>query len=465
MNALIVDPLKKLFSSYWIRSAFYTILQRFSLTVFGFISIIIIFREFHADKAKMGIWSLFLIAIGIFEQVKTNLLKNAQIKFVSATQDQTEKSVIASSSLVINICISLLFILIILLIGNQLSGWLIESAELAVMLKWFIPGVVFMIFFSHFEAVQQSHLDFKGVFAGYFVRQLLFLAILLFHRFSHLPFTLTDLVMYQTASLFVGTLVMFLFSRKYMNILFRPAMLWIRRIFSYGGYIFGSGTVAAIFQNLDQVMIARMPNGVHYVASYNVAYRINSLVDIPSYAAAEVLFPKASAASAEEGRAKIKYLYERMVAILLSFTIPAAIFIILFPGFFITIIAGPNYLDAAPILQLYMLAGILRPAQNQAANLLNSIGKAKFCFYINAGYLTVNLILNYIFLKTFGFYGAAIGTLITFIMGVIFWYFVMKKEIGLELHSIVDHASGIYRMTFEKLSGIFQKKSASKPVS
>ena len=112
-----------------------------------------------------------------------------------------------------------------------------------------------------------------------------------------------------------------------------------------------------------------------------------------------------------------------------------------------------------------MLAGILRPAQNQAANLLNSIGKAKFCFYINAGYLTVNLILNYIFLKTFGFYGAAIGTLITFIMGVIFWYFVMKKEIGLELHSIVDHASDIYRMTFEKLSGIFQKKSASKPVS
>ncbi len=449
--------MKKYFSSYWIRSAFYTVLQRFSLTLFGFISIIIIFREFHSDKAKMGIWSLFLIAIGIFEQIKTNLLKNAQIKFVSASSDAQERSVIASSSLLINIAVSFIFILLVLTVSDPFSRWLVNSNELAYMLKWFIPGVLCMIFFSHFEAVQQSHLDFKGVFAGYFVRQLLFLAILLFHKLAHIPFTLTDLVMYQSVSLLFGTLVLYAFSRRYLHHIFSPAKIWIRKIIGYGGYIFGSGTVASIFQNLDQLMIARF--GANYVASYNVAFRINSLVDIPSYAAAEVLFPKASAASAEEGPQKIKYLYERMVAILLSFTIPAAIFIILFPGLFITVIAGPNYLDAAPILQLYMIAGILRPAQNQAANLLNSIGRAKLCFYINTGYLIVNLVMNYVFLYYFGMpqYGAALGTLITFLLGVVFWYFVMKKLIGLELSKIFEHGLGVYKMIFGKMAGALQK--------
>lgn len=451
--------MKKYFSSYWIRSAFYTVLQRFSLTLFGFISIIIIFREFHSDKAKMGIWSLFLIAIGIFEQIKTNLLKNAQIKFVSASSDPAERSVIASSSLVINTTVSFIFIILVLTVSDPFSRWLVNSNELAYMLKWFIPGVLCMIFFSHFEAVQQSHLDFKGVFAGYFVRQFLFLAILLFHKLAHIPFSLTDLVVYQSVSLLFGTLVLYAFSRRYLHHIFSPAKIWIRKIIGYGGYIFGSGTVASIFQNLDQLMIARI--GANFVASYNVAFRINSLVDIPSYAAAEVLFPKASAASTEEGPQKIKYLYERMVAILLSFTIPAALFIILFPGLFITIIAGPNYLDAAPILQLYMIAGILRPAQNQAANLLNSIGKAKLCFYINTGYLLVNLAMNYIFLNYFGFYGAAIGTLITFLLGVVFWYFVMKKLIGLELSKIFEHGLGVYKMIFGKLAGALQKLQAS----
>jgi O-antigen/teichoic acid export membrane protein len=108
-----------------------------------------------------------------------------------------------------------------------------------------------------------------------------------------------------------------------------------------------------------------------------------------------------------------------------------------------------------------MIAGILRPAQNQAANLLNSIGKAKLCFYINTGYLLVNLAMNYIFLNYFGFYGAAIGTLITFLLGVVFWYFVMKKLIGLELSKIFEHGLGVYKMIFGKLAGALQKLQAS----
>ena len=411
----------------------------------------------------MGVWALFLIVIGIFELVKTNLLKNAQIKFGSGSTDKNEKSSIASSSLIINATTSLLFVFFIFFFANLLSSWLNTGKDLAAMLDWFIPGILFMIFFSHLEAIQQSHLDFKGVFAGHFVRQFLFFSIIVVHKILGIPFTLTDLAIYQSISIFFGAITLYLFSRKYLNNRFNPTILWIKKILNYGGYIFGSGTVAGIFQNLDQLMISRF--GAHFVAPYNAAFRINALVDVPSYAASEVLFPKASLASVEEGPKRIKFLFEKMVGILLSFTIPTALFIMIFPGLIITIIAGPNYLDAVPILQLYMVAGILRPAQNQAANLLNSIGKAKLCFYINVGYLIVNLLLNYICLSYFGFYGAAIGTVITFILGAIAWYFIMKKEIALELSNILQYAIEVYKMGFDLVMNVFQKKQVrSKPL-
>jgi O-antigen/teichoic acid export membrane protein len=405
----------------------------------------------------MGIWALFLAVTGIFEAVKTNLLKNAHIKFASASSDKEEKISIASSSLLINIMLSAAFILCLFLFADWISIFLHKGTELGTMLLYFIPGVVFMIFFTHFESVQQSHLDFKGVFAGYFVRQAMFFAIISGLLIFNQSFTLEYLALYQALSIFFGTLVLFYFSKKYLAFKFNPTRTWIKKIVGYGGYIFGSGTVAHIYQNLDQIMIGKFLTSAH-VASYNAASRINQLVDIPSYAASEILFPKASQASVEEGPSKVKYLYERMVAILLSFTIPVALFILIFPGFVISLIAGKQYLDAAPILQLYMITGMLRPAQNQAANLLNSIGKTKLCFIMNTAYLLVNLVANYFCLKAFGFIGAAIGTVITFLLGAIVWYFVMKQQINFEIKNIPIHAKDIFKTCQRFVQNFLQKK-------
>jgi lipopolysaccharide exporter len=315
------------------------------------------------------------------------------------------------------------------------------------MLTWFIPGLIGMVFFSHLEAVQQSNLDFKGVFAGYFSRQLLFFLFILSHFVWKQPFSLERLALYQSISIVIGTIVLLIYTRKYLAFKFQFSGTWVKKITGYGGYIFGSGLMANIFANLDQIMIAKfmLPASV---AHYNAASRINGFVDIPSYAATEVIFPKLSKASVEDGPERVRYLYERMVAVLLCFTIPAALFIIVFPHFVINIIAGPRYQEAALILQLYMLTGLLRPMQNQAANLLNSVGKPGLCFWINTISLGVYLMINYICLTAFGFYGAAIGTLITSILGMCAWYFIMKREINFTFSNIFLYIVDTYKTIF-----------------
>jgi len=401
----------------------------------------------HLDHQQMGTWALFLTITAIFEMTKTGLLKNAHIRFVTSSSDKEERSAVASSSLIINTTINLFFILIILFGSNWLSHLLHAGKDLADTLKWFIPGLAFMVLFSHFEAVQQSHLDFKGVFAGYFVRQLFFFLIIVIHPLFGIPFSLSKLALYQSISIVAGTIVIYWYSRKYLLFQFNASKVWVKRILSYGSYIFGSGFLANIFASVDQFMSSKFIS-VASVSYYNAASRINALVDIPSYAAADILFPKVSQASHEEGMNKVKYLYEKMVSILISFTTPAAIIIAVFPKLVITLIAGSAYTAAAPILQLYMITGILRPLQNQAANILNSIGKPKLCFFINAASLAVNLLINYICLQNFGFYGAAIGTLITVFLGAIGWYFVMRKQIDLQLINVFKYSFDFYKGMF-----------------
>jgi len=322
-----------------------------------------------------------------------------------------------------------------------------------------------MIFFTHLEATQQSHLDFKGVFAGYFVRQITFFIVIVVYRILNKPLSLNALAIYQSISIALGTIVLYIFSRKYFLHQFKASKGWVKKIMGYGGYIFSSGTVANIYSNLDQIMAAKFlnPTNPGAVAYYNVATRINGLIDIPSYAAAEIIFPKASLASVEEGRERVKYMFEKMVAILIAFTVPAALFIIIFPHFVTIIIAGKGYSIAAGILQIYMVTGIFRPVQNQAANLLNSIGKPKTVFFINTITLLALLGINYICLLQFGFYGVAIGSLITAILGFIIWYFVMRKEIDLSMVRVVKYSIGFYKNIYERgLSILSRSKKINK---
>ncbi len=409
------------------------------------------------SHTAMGIWALFLTTTSIFEATKSGLLKNAHVRYVSSSNIESEKVTIASSSLIINLIVSIIFILIIVFFSRWISAELNAGTDLSSILIWFIPGILSMIFFSHLEAIQQSFMDFKGIFAGYLVRQATFFVLIVLQGFFKHSFFLNTLALYQCISILAGTVTLYIFTRKYLMHQFRPSWEWVKRILGYGGYIFGSGIMGNIYSNVDQIMTAKFISSGS-VSFYNAASRINGLVDIPSYAAADILFPKSAKASVDEGKDRVKYLYERMVAILLSFTIPAAIFIIIFPSWIIVIIAGKSYAAAAPILQLYMLTGLLRPMQNQAANILNSIDKPALGFWINTLGLVEMLFINYTCLYYFGFYGAAIGTLISSVIGTTFWYFIMKKQIGAKVSNIAGHIAGLYKLAFIQTTTFFNKQ-------
>lgn len=397
----------------------------------------------------MGVWALFLVVTTLFETTKSNLLRNAHIKFVGSRND--EKTGVASSSLLLNATISGLFILFLFLFSGSISSWMGADIELERMLKWYIPGMMFLIFFSHFEAVAQSHLDFKSVFAGYFTRQVIFFVFISLSMVLNIHFSLVHLVMYQSVSIALGTIIIYVFSRKHLLYVFNPSVKWIKELLGFGGYIFGIAITGNIFSNLDQLMIGKFTASKSMVANYNSSSRISSLVDIPSYAAAEVLLPKISQVDITKGYQQVKYMYERVVAVLLSFTTPVALFIFFFPKFVISIIAGQQYSDASFILQMYMLSALVKPIQNQAANIFLYIGKARLCFLLNLLFLGINFGLNYLCFVQFGPYGAAIGNVISAVLSTIVWYSILQRNIKVEYGNIAKNIVGTYKTIYSKL--------------
>ncbi|MGZ3939401.1 MAG: oligosaccharide flippase family protein, partial [Flavisolibacter sp.] len=350
-----------------------------------------------------------------------------------------------------------LFIIFLLFFSGKLSHWLGSGAELSHMLQWFIPGMLCLIFFSHLEAVSQSHLDFKSVFAGHFTRQLIFFLIILSQAVFKIPFTLTQVVIYQSISLAGGTIVIYLFTRKHLLYIFNPSVKWIKELLSFGGYIFGIAITSNLFANLDQLMIGRFTSrsGNVYsqsmVANYNAATRISAWVDVPSYSAAEILLPKVSQVDLSKGYYQVTYMYERMVAVLLSFTTPIALFIFFFPKWVISMIAGAQYADAAFILQMYMLSALVKPIQNQAANVFLYIGKARLCFFLNLLFLGVNSGLNYLCFIEFGAYGAAIGNVIGCVLGTVVWYSILQRSIEVKYANIGRHILSTYKTVYSKI--------------
>lgn len=440
--------------SYWFRSIFFTFFQRFATTLFGLLTFMIIARSL--SKAQMGTWALFLVITTTYEMSKNALLKNAHIKFMSSSGDEQLKKKIASSSFFINSVLALVFIVFILLFARSFSNWLNAGKELSHILYLYIPGIISLIFFTHYEAVQQSYFDFKGQFYGQAVKQVVFFILVVLFYLKGIQFDLGLLTIFYCISIVLGTITLYLFSRQYVSKLLLPSKAWAKKFIGYGGYILGSNIFSTIFSSFDQLIISKFLNPIS-VSFYSIAGKINTFVDIPSYAAAEILFPKLAKASNDSQGDEFNLMFEKSISILYSICIPFVMVAMLIPKTLIRIVAGEMYTDVSPILQLYLLVSILGIFQHQSSNALNSLGKSRICFILNFLGLFIKVIVVLICLILFGFMGAAIGSLFTACINFFIWNIFISRHIDFSWRTIFKNVADNYTIFYNTVSHFLGK--------
>jgi O-antigen/teichoic acid export membrane protein len=446
--------LKLLKSSFWLHSIFYTLLQRFSLFFFGAFSFIVLLRAL-ADKPQgvetYGIWSMYVTIITLFETIKQGLLRNPTIKFLGLAEYVDKKKEVQSSALTINIVCSLLVVLLFTFGGGAIARFN-KMPELIPLLSWSVLFVVLLIPYNHYEILLQAHYQFSKIFWAYFVRQAIFFTGVFLLSFVFPQYlTLLNLALVQIFALGVGSVILFFATSAYRLRGFHYDLGIMRQMFHFGKYIFGTNLFSSVARSFDHFITAATLSsslGKAYVGYYNVVARVNNMLDVPSLAAADVLFPKNVHTLETDGIGKVKYYFERMMGTILALIIPLSLGIFIFPKLIIMVLAGPKMIEAVPILQLTILFSLVRPLGFQFGSTLDAIGKPQVNFYVSVFLTLFNLGAVWLGLHHFGGIGAAYGTIIYNTVSFFVLIGILKKYVHVEVGNIFKYMFQAYKDLF-----------------
>ncbi|MGN7723888.1 flippase [Chitinophaga sp. 22620] len=410
--------------TYWLKSGVYSGLQKAAVLLFGIGSVLVLTRTL--TKSEMGVWNLFLLFAGIIEIIRQSLIKNAVIKYINS-HDHTEHAGIQSAALALNIAVTLIIALLLAAFIYPVSA-LLNAPELSQIIYIFLPGLLLLIPFSHFEWLQNAHADFRGIFWAYSLRQGLSFSLIVLHLLAAREISLINLVWYYNAGIAGGTILSFGFARKFLQAGINISKAWVKKLWHFGKYVFGTNISSSIFRNTDQIVVASMVS-TSAVALYGVCIRISNLVDVPSQVLGDILFPK-SARMMESGNLEgIKYYYEKAVGVILAMAVPASLVIMLLPRLMLTIIAGKGYQEAAAILQVTIFYGLFLPFIKQFGTIMDSIGMPRVNFFVITFTAAFNIISCITLTRLTGVMGAAYGSMLSYGVCLIITQVIMIRKL------------------------------------
>ena len=449
--------------SYWLRSGFFTILEKLGVQVFGFGAVFFLFRALSIPDFES--WVLYLAIINILEVGRAGLVQNALIKFLSDDEQLAggaDQRKINTASLVLNGLVTLGIVGVLLLLSEP-AGRLFNSAALPLMLRIYCVTTVLLTPFFQSNFTQQAHLQFSGITWSNMMKQgslFVFIAVL---YFSDRDITLLLLVSWQVIGAALASAVSLYFGRRFLHFDRRLDWGYVRALFHYGKFVFGTNLSTMLYKSIDKMMLGALPAaGAGAVAIYEAAIKVTNLVEVPTFSMASMLFPQ-SARSATN-KAALKDLYEKAVGSILAILVPGILLVELFAEPIITFIASEKYLPAAPLLRWTILYGLFIPFAIQFGTVLDSMGKPKVNFRITLLSMLLNVVFNFIFINAFGVAGAAYGTLLTYAVTFVIMQRLLYHELDVRFYEAFRHIPRFYRRALSMIGNRLTRKPADVPI-
>lgn len=397
-------------------------------------------------ESEVGIWVLYLNFVTIVEVTKSGFIKNASVRYFNLPQKEQDVIV---ASLFLNVAFTLVTILLVL-IGAAGFYYGREDAVVAGLLLILCGQLLVHIPFAHFDYQLSARLKFGVMMRAYIVRNFfLFLCLATFFFFvPSQTLTLVHVAIFQTLglALSVGYILVAVKPRRVPWVLNKPL---VKDIANFGKYIFATNVSSMLFRSTDQYMLGLMLTNAS-VAYYNVAIRITNLIDLPSTAASEVLFPQSVKSVERSGTQDLKRLYEKTVGYVLAIVIPATAVVYGLADWVILIIAGEDYKDSVPVLRVTLLYGLMLPYLKQFGTIMNALGKPKTNFFTILSIFLVNLVSNFVFIRYFGMIGAAYGTLVAYVFGMILNQLILVNEVSVSLPNTLKFMMEAYRELYDR---------------
>jgi lipopolysaccharide exporter len=407
---------------YWLKSGFFTMLHRGTNFFLGFIGFMILVRIF--TPAEFGVWVLFISITAIVEMSRNGFLQNGMIKFL-AHQDESEERKTQTAALILNTVLTLILMIVLWLAATPLEN-LFNAPGLGRLLMIYTAILPLLIFHTHNLILMQAKLDFKAYFYAGIAKSLPFFLVILLYYFLGRQVDLPQLAWIQNITFAIAVGVSCFQVRKSFKITWGWFDKNMHQVFHFGKFVFGTNLVSMLTGSLDKFLLGMLLSPAQ-VALANSAGRVINMIEIPVNSIASIAYPRASAAHDANQAEEVSKIYHHTVGMMLSFTLPFFLVCLLFAEPIILIIAGVDYMDAAPFLRIVAFMCLLSPFDRQSGVILDAIGKPSLNMLMVMGTFVYSIAFNWAFIQLFGLYGAAYAMVAAVLITVVIKQFILCR--------------------------------------
>lgn len=437
------------------KSGLFMLLNRITDFLAGFGTFLILVRIL--PKEDLGVWVLYVTVGNLLDFTRYAFVQNAFVKYSVAASGEEYKKIL-NASFFLNAVTTGISMILLLSFGGLLSKiWASENLQYLL----YLYAILMLIYmpFTQSIVIMQSKFNFKNIFYSQFLNNVgFFISILFIYIFS------VEVNLYQLAGLqilfaLLAAFLAYLLVRKHFNISAKVDREWVKKLFRFGKFVFGTTITSTVANSMDKFLIGGILN-TSEVATFNTSTRVLNLIDVPLFSISSIVFPKSAERIEKDGKQAVKYLYERSIGLMLAMAVPFVVLCFIFAEQIILIIAGKDYLDAVPLLRIVIFLSLLKPFDRQSGSFLDAIGKPNYNFYTVIVNFVITITIMYFALTYYGVFGAAIGLLVSLFIAVVITHVILYKLLRINPFNTFIYAYRFYvdglqilKERFKKLKG------------
>lgn len=421
----------------------YSFLHQLTGMGFQFAAFLVLVRVLSTED--LGIWTIYLAVHALLETGKNGFVHNGLVKYL-VSDHQDSPTLLATGfwlHIFLGVVASILFAGVALGVA---SYWEADNmAELA----WGYPLVT--IGSSLFQVLISYHIakkEFRTIWLAVLIQSLIYFTGTVVFIFAGDQTGLWLMLLFQAAGFLVAGF--WLFAPVFRAKLFGHFdVAWLSRLFHFGKFTLGSSLGSIFYHKMDLFMVGYFLHP-EAVAVYGVATRVNNYLEVPMNALAQVSFPNLTEKLRQSDSEGAVELAEGAIAWMLGAIIPIFLMVMILPGFIIKVIAGPEYLEATILLQIFAFVALIKPFGRVFGITLDALGLPQINFKLLWISVLVNLVLNTLLIGQYGLVGAAIATLVATWLTILGGQLYLRKRLRLRYGQSISGIWPVYRLLWKQ---------------
>jgi O-antigen/teichoic acid export membrane protein len=401
------------------------------MPIMGMVTVSLLAR--NLSKPDFGNWILFLISYTIVNFSRGGFLQTALVKFCTGADKKRVLNVVGSTW-ILGLTMATVVGFACFITHIFFTG----AASTEIIIKWFA-----IIFFSTLPSsvalwVLQAEERFGQIFILQLVGQCSFFVSVIILIILHQ--THFEAVIYAYCSSAVLTsLISIVTGWAKINSIPHKTRAGIKDVANFGKYTIGTSISSYLLRGSDTFIIKFMFVNPAIVGVYYLPQRLMEVIEIPLRSFIATALPAMSAAIHKNDQQYMTHIMKKYAGILTILLIPLSIVAFIGADFIIELIGGSQFTqtDAANVFRIFMCFAILLPVDRFFGITLDILNKPQLNLIKVVLMLVVNVVGDFIGIYlTHNLYGVAASSIFTFLAGIIYGYWALKKNLNFKFRDI-----------------------------